>query len=313
MACDSDYVMWGRLLILGLLAAIVACLWGSFYQTSAILGLIFIFVIMCGIMCARLDRIYKHVTATFGEANKVDGVDRYKKLKRLYVAVHVISFVPIFVQFGLFCSQRAWYGQDFHAWLLYVGIGGLLASDILYLYVRSSRGFLQRDTATKVKRAITFAVTFVLYVTTLICVYYLSRINDSIQYHGDDPSASVVVPDNATALCVAKSTSLNGTVSLIWPTTSNDPLCSYIYWEHLRGNILFSISFLLLVLIIRDSSSHFTAFVQVSSLFTYVLYFVGVTSIVDSLDQPWTIRTFEFVVLMCAFGIHGLVVWKRGV
>ena len=280
-----------KLAILALLASIVACLCWSQYNVAAWLGLALILVVGFGVWHIRQQRL-EHITRVQAIA---------------YAVIRALCFVPILVQFGLMASQGSWYGSRFYPWLLFVGLGGLLALDVLYLYLRKN----DRGVRSRVVRAVTFSTSFVLYVTALISVFYLGKINRSIEYFNNDASASVRVPQNATDLCTAKSASLNGTVSLIWPTTSSDPRCAYIFWEHLRGNTLFSISFILLCLLIRDASSRFSVFIQVSSLLTYTLYFISITSIVDDLDSAWQVEIFEFVLLEVAFAIHAVVVCKR--
>lgn len=280
-----------KLAMLGLLASIVGCLCWSFYNAAAWLGFAFIVVVGVGVWYIRQQRL-KHIS-------RVQAI--------VYGVFHAVCFVPILVQFAMMASQGSWYGSRFYPWLLFVGLGGLLAFDVLYLYLRTDN----RGVHNRVARAVTFSTSFVLYVTSIISVFYLGKINRSIEYYNNNASATVRVPQNATDLCTAKGASLNGTVTLIWPTTSSDPRCAYIFWEHLRGNTLFSISFILLVLLIRDACSDFSVFIQTSSLCVYLGYFVAVTSIVDDLDSAWQITIFEFVLLEVAFAIHAVVVCKR--
>ena len=277
--------------MLALLAIIVGFLCWSKYKFAAWFGFVFIFVVGVGVLYIRQQRL-KHIS-------RVQAI--------VYGAFHAVCFLPILVQFGLMASQGSWYGSRFYPWLLFAGLGGLLAFDVLYLYLRTD----DRGVRNRVVRAVTFSVSFVLYTSSLISVFYLGKINRSIEYYNNDASASVKVPQNATDLCTAKGASLNGTVTLIWPTTSSDPRCAYIFWEHLRGNTLFSISFILLVLLIRDACSDFSTFIQTSSLFVYVMYFISVTSIVDDLDSAWQVEIFEFVLLEVAFAIHAVIVCKR--
>lgn len=233
----------------------------------------------------------------------------------------IVTFITCLAGFVLICVGIAymydpWY-EEFHAWTLYSGIGALFVSDTIYLSYASSKNYA----AHAVRRAVRYAMSLVLYSAGAISVSYLARIQVAIQEHG--LQHTLQVPPDADVRCRGRSTSMNGTIALIWPEPPRDTRCVYLYWEYLRGTALFAVLFVIMIMLVldnrhaglgaaaQDQTQALSAKIQIARLISYILAFIGMTMLLDDMDTPWVVTDSVCGVLVAAIAFSFMAQYLR--
>ena len=117
-------------------------------------------------------------------------------------------------------EEGSWY-SDFAQetrWILYGGLGLMFVSDALYMIDHQGDG-------SRASRTLRYVVAVILYVSAAINVHYLAQIARAAKHFGS-LQRTLLVPPNAAAVCLGKASSMNGTVSRIWPEVSAEPASS---------------------------------------------------------------------------------------
>ena len=228
--------------------------------------------------------------------------------------LHASNSISITQYFGLVCvfgglsicgagiaKMGKYWWLNFYSYLFYIGFGLLFIADSIYI-VRRNPTQIQTSSRGKEKRFLKYTICIILYICAIIAVFYLDQIRHGIV--NGSVTASLHIPVDYKSRCRVRRTAMNGTISLIWPHGSNNAKCVYVYWEHLRGLVLFTLVFIILVSLLKTQLSELKAWSNAAHILSLIFFFLAVSLFVDDLDHPWEVTdtVLIFIIIACALG-----------